>query len=52
MEQPFVKDDSMSVEKMIAGEFAVVKFIRYEMGEGLQKRQDDFASEVMAQINK
>ena len=52
MEQPFVKDDSMTVEKMIAGDFAVVKFIRYEMGEGLQKRQDDFASEVMAQINK
>lgn len=52
MEQPFVKDDSVSVAKMIDGDFAVKRFVRYEMGEGLEKRQDDFASEVMAQINK
>ena len=52
MEQPFVKDDSISVSKMIGGDFEVKRFVRYEMGEGLEKRQDDFASEVMAQINK
>ncbi len=52
MEQPFVKDDSMSVAKMINGDFGIKRFVRYEMGEGLEKRQDDFASEVMAQINK
>ena len=52
MEQPFVKDDSMTVAKMIGGDFNIKRFVRYEMGEGLEKRQDDFASEVMAQINK
>lgn len=52
MEQPFVKDGDISVAKMINGRFQIVKFVRYEMGEGLQKREDDFASEVMAQIGK
>ena len=28
----------------------VVKFVRYQVGEGLEKRQDDFAKEVMAQV--
>ncbi len=52
IEQPFVKDDSLTVGKMINGEFNVVRFVRYEMGEGLQKREDDFVGEVMSQINK
>ena len=49
MEQPFVKDGEISVKKMIDGRFNIVKFVRYEMGEGLQKRQDDFAAEVAQQ---
>jgi len=52
MEQAFVKDGDISVAKMINGRFNVVKFVRYEMGEGLQKREDDFVSEVMAQVGK
>ena len=52
MEQPFVKDGDISVAKMIGGRFNVVKFVRFEMGEGLQKREDDFVSEVMAQVGK
>ncbi len=52
MEQPFVKDGDISVAKMINGRFNVEKFVRYEMGEGLQKREDDFVSEVMAQVGK
>ena len=52
MEQPFVKDGDVSVAKMINGRFNVEKFVRYEMGEGLQKREDDFVSEVMAQVGK
>ena len=51
MEQPFVKDGDISVEKMINGEFKVVKFVRFEMGEGLEKRNDDFVAEVAAQAN-
>ena len=49
MEQPFVKDGDVSVKKMINGAFNVVRFVRYEMGEGLEKRQDDFAAEVAKQ---
>ena len=52
MEQPFVKDGDVSVGKMLGGEFGIKQFIRYEMGEGLQKREDNFAEEVMSQINK
>ena len=46
MEQPFVKDDSMSVSKMIGGRFQVQSFVRYEMGEGLEKRNDNLAEEI------
>jgi elongation factor Ts len=52
LEQPFVKNQDQSVRDMIAGRFNVIKFVRYEMGEGLQKREDNFADEVMAQANK
>ena len=59
LDQPFVKDDKMSVNqyvqskaKELGGDIKVVKFIRYEKGEGLEKRNEDFAAEVAAQINK
>jgi elongation factor Ts len=29
----------------------LLKFVRYQVGEGIEKRQDDFASEVMSQVN-
>ena len=52
LEQPFVKDPDMTVEKMIAAKAKgadVVRFVRYKMGEGLEKRVDDLAAEVAAQ---
>ncbi len=49
LDQPFVKDDSLTIEKLIANKFSVAKFVRWEMGEGLEKRVDDFAAEVAAQ---
>ena len=59
MEQPFVKDPDKTITDLILakvskiGEKIVVRrFSRFEMGEGLEKRQDDFATEVMNQINK
>ncbi len=48
--QPFVKDPDQSVEKLLNSEGAVVEeFIRFEVGEGLERRADDFVAEVMAQ---
>ncbi|MDH3609719.1 MAG: translation elongation factor Ts [Gammaproteobacteria bacterium] len=50
--QPFIKDDSLSVEKYLKGANAsVTKFIRYEVGEGLEKRSENFADEVQKQID-
>lgn len=48
--QPFVKDPDMTVEKYLANnDSSVTAMVRYEVGEGIEKRQDDFAAEVMAQ---
>ncbi|MGD9901410.1 MAG: translation elongation factor Ts [Spirochaetales bacterium] len=57
MEQPFIKDpdktirDVMNDATLIIGEKLVIRrFTRYELGEGLEKRQDNFAEEVMSQV--
>ncbi|HEU0197360.1 MAG TPA: translation elongation factor Ts [Nevskiaceae bacterium] len=48
--QPFVKDPDQSVGKLLkASKAQVARFVRYEVGEGIEKKQEDFASEVMAQ---
>lgn len=52
LEQPFVKEQDKTVAQMINGMFVVKSFVRYEMGEGLQKREDNFAEEVMSQMGK
>jgi elongation factor Ts len=49
--QPFVKDPDVSVEKLLKKSAAtVVQFARYEVGAGIEKKQDDFVGEVMAQV--
>ncbi|MBD1389353.1 elongation factor Ts [Neiella sp. HB171785] len=49
--QPFVKDPSQSVEQLIKSKGATVaNFIRLEVGEGIEKKEEDFAAEVAAQI--
>lgn len=49
--QPFVKDPDQTVGKLLKSANAKVNgFIRYEVGEGIEKVQEDFAAEVMAQI--
>jgi elongation factor Ts len=49
--QPFVKDPEITVEKLLKKSGArVVEFVRYEVGAGIEKRQDDFVGEVMAQV--
>ena len=57
LEQPFIKDDKMSVGDIVKQAIAEIgenitvrRFVRYEMGEGLEKKQEDFAAEVAAQI--
>src|SRR6185503_9198116 len=46
--QPFVKDDKQTVEKMLAARKAKVLGYRFVVGEGIEKRQNDFAAEVAA----
>jgi elongation factor Ts len=49
--QPFVKDPDITVEKLLKKAGAtVVQFVRYEVGAGIEKKQDDFVGEVMAQV--
>jgi len=51
VEQPFVKDGDLSVAQFVANNGGeVLKMIRYEVGEGMEKRNDNFAEEVMNQI--
>ncbi|MBN1891797.1 MAG: translation elongation factor Ts [Clostridiales bacterium] len=59
LEQEYVKDDSKTVEILLKEMIATIgenvsirRFTRYEMGEGLAKKEDNFAEEVMNQINK
>ncbi|WZY01633.1 translation elongation factor Ts [Bacillus sp. FSL W7-1360] len=53
LDQPFVKDGDQKVGKYVKSKNATVKsFVRYEVGEGLEKRDDNFAEEVMAQVDK
>lgn len=48
--QPFVKDPEQSVARLVAAAGATVeRMARFEVGEGLEKRDDDFVAEVMAQ---
>jgi elongation factor Ts len=49
--QPFVKDPDVTVGKLLAGKGAkAVGFVRYEVGEGIEKKEDNFVEEVMAQV--
>ena len=56
-EQPFIKDDKVSVGKYVedcakklGGSIKMVSFVRFEKGEGLEKREDNFADEVASMI--
>lgn len=49
--QPFVKDPSMTVANILKQAKAeVIAFVRFEVGEGIEKKVDDFVKEVMAQV--
>ncbi|NLT97891.1 MAG: translation elongation factor Ts [Christensenellaceae bacterium] len=59
LEQAFVKDPEKSIKDLVNEKIAelgekisIRRFVRYEMGEGLEKRKDNFAEEVMKQASK
>jgi len=59
LKQPFIKDTSVTVEEYIKqataeiGEkISIRRFVKYNLGEGLEKREEDFAAEVAAQMGK
>ncbi len=58
MEQPFIKDPDIVIKDLVVQKVAIIgekisirRFARYELGEGIEKRQDNFADEVMKEIN-
>ncbi|WP_273478010.1 translation elongation factor Ts [Ignavigranum ruoffiae] len=53
VDQPFVKDSALTVAKYLAEKGGKAKsFVRFEVGEGMEKRNDDFAAEVASQMGK
>ncbi|MBO8137067.1 MAG: translation elongation factor Ts [Desulfotomaculum sp.] len=59
LEQPFIKNPDVTVQQLVTEKIAKIgenisirRFTRYELGEGIEKKQEDFAEEVMSQINK
>ena len=53
IEQPFVKDSEISVGKLLEqNDNQILSFYRLEVGEGVEKKDENFADEVMAQIKK
>ncbi|MBT9099876.1 translation elongation factor Ts [Methylovulum psychrotolerans] len=49
--QPFIKDDKITVGKLAASKGnKVIRFSRFEVGEGIEKKEENFAEEVMAQV--
>lgn len=51
--QPFVKEPERSVGELLESSGArVIRFVRYEVGEGIEREEKDFAADVMAQVRK
>ena len=49
--QAFIKDDSKTIAQLLKEKGnSVVRFARFEVGEGIEKKEEDFAAEVMAQV--
>ena len=49
VEQPFIKEPKMAVAKVL-GDVKPLRFVLYQLGEGIERKQEDFAAEVMAQV--
>ena len=52
VDQGFIKENKMKVAKYVESKnSSIVRFVRYEVGEGIEKKEENFADEVMKQIN-
>lgn len=59
LEQPFIKDNDKNVQQVLVEKVAKIgenisirRFARFELGEGIEKKQDNFAEEVMREVNR
>lgn len=53
VDQPFVKDSDQTVQQFLDSQKASIRtFVRYELGEGIEKREENFAEEVLGQVKK
>lgn len=53
VDQEFIKDGDLTISKLLKSKNAsVVRFARYQLGEGIEKKQDDLAAEVAKQLNQ
>ncbi|MCG3720255.1 elongation factor Ts, partial [Aliarcobacter butzleri] len=55
LSQPYVMDDKKTVEQAIAevdSSIVITEYIRFELGEGIEKKEEDFAAEVAKQMGK
>ena len=59
LDQPFVKDPQKTIDQLVKEQISIIgekidirRFVRFEMGEGLEKKQDNFVEEVMSQMGK
>ena len=50
LEQSFVKNPDLTIEQLVSGKLDIKRFTRFVLGEGLEKRSENFAEEVMGQI--
>jgi elongation factor Ts len=59
LDQVFVKDNDKTIDQLVKEQIARIgenisirRFVRFELGEGIEKREDNFVEEVMSQVNK
>ena len=53
LEQEYIRDTDLTIKELVAEQDATVeKFVRYEVGEGIEVEEEDFAEEVMNEVNK
>lgn len=51
LEQAFVKNPDLTIQQLIEGKLTLTKFVKYTLGEGIEKKVDNFVEEVQSQLN-
>lgn len=53
LEQEYIRDTDLQVQEVLAdSDISIENFVRYQLGQGIEKKKEDFAEEVMAEVNK